>query len=161
MMWVSQLFHLTCTVLAHVETKLEIPMQNVLLCWWGPIILGQFSVSPSPYSCTNTAPCFSCRGIRSVETLTCLKVSSITTPKQYKTKKEMCLKENINYKTNSFVVLVLHVVFSESFSYTCPGDLLVPKACIFRKTKYQKMFQHTSESWQHFTFLIFLECTNT
>lgn len=82
-------------------------------------------------------------------------------PAQYKIKREMCLNENFNYKTNSFMVLVLHVVFSGFFTYACPCDLLVPKGSIFRKTKYQKTFQYTSESWQHFMFLIFLVCINT
>lgn len=38
------------------------------------------------------------------------------------------------------MVLVLHVVFSGSFSCACPCDLLVPKACICRNPKYQKLF---------------------
>lgn len=89
----------------------------------------------------------------------CLRLSSITAPNSTKLR-ETCLKENVNYKTNSFVVLVLHAVFSGSLSYICPHDL-VSEACIFRKNKYQKTFQHTSASWQHFMFLIFLVCTNT
>lgn len=69
--------------------------KNVLLCWWGQSsckhILGQFRVSPSLYSCTNTAP--SCQGIRSAETLTCLRLSSITIPRSTKLR-EMCLKDS-------------------------------------------------------------------
>lgn len=52
----------------------------------------------------------------------------------------MCLKKSVNYYTNSFVVLVLHVEFSGSFGYTCPSGFLVPTAYIFRQTKYQKTF---------------------
>lgn len=52
----------------------------------------------------------------------------------------MCLKKSVNYYTNSFVVLVLHVEFSGSFGYTCPSGFLVPIAYIFRQTKYQKTF---------------------
>lgn len=62
-------------------------------------------------------------------------------PKQYKIKREMCLKENAHYKPNSFAVLVLHVAFSGSFSYTLPRNLPLPKACICRKPQYQKAFQ--------------------
>lgn len=83
-MWVSQLFNLSHMVLVHVE----ISIQSVPLHWWGQSSckhsLGQFSVTPSPYSCTNTAPCFSCQGIRSAETLTCLRLSNITTPRSTK-----------------------------------------------------------------------------
>lgn len=63
-------------------------------------------------------------------------------PKQYKIKREMCLEENVNYKTNSFVVFVLHVVFSGFFSYACPCDLLswFLKAAFSEKPNIKRLF---------------------
>lgn len=163
----SHLFHLSCMVLAHMETKLKIPVQNVLLCWWGQSpckhLLGQFSVSPSPYSCTNTVPCFSCRGIRSAESLTRLRLS----PSNTKLKKRCAYKRVLIIKPTHLWFLSLMLCLQDLSAVLAHMISWFPKPASFsffffspEKTSIKRLFS-TTQSWQHFTFLIFLVCTNT
>lgn len=55
------------------------------------------------------------------------------TPEQYNIKEEICLKEYFKYTSSSSVVLLLYGLFPGPLSYRGPYDLLVLKACIFRK----------------------------
>lgn len=147
MMAVPELFNLSYMVLAHIETMLKISVLNESPQWWGlwpcKQLLGSFSVSHSWHKCINTVPCFNCWEIRSAETFTCLRFSSITTPSTTKLWKKCDFKRVLIIKPIHLWFLSFMLSFQDLFTTHAQVSSLFPKPAFSENPNIRRLVRTT------------------